>query len=98
MSMSGDPLLFGYYTIGTPYEREADSMRVSCEALGLQHEFVGVETRGSWQRNTQRKPEIVGRFLERYPGRRLAYIDVDAYVICRPDLFWSLECDFAAHL
>lgn len=91
-----DPLFIGYYTRASRYEHEADSIRVSLDALGLAHDFTGIETLGSWQKNTQAKPGVIREFIAKYPGRRLIYVDVDAYVIERPGLFWALDCDFSA--
>lgn len=98
METVNDPLFIGYYTAGTPYESEAASLRASLDGLGLPHDIVGIRDRGTWNRNTHAKAEVIAGFIARYPGRRLAYIDVDAYVISRPDLFWTIDSDFAAHL
>jgi hypothetical protein len=92
-----EPLFVGYFTPG-PYEREAAGLVYSLDALGLKHDIRLVADAGSWQANTSRKPAVLLDFMRRYPLRRLVYLDVDAYVISRPHLFWELDCDFAAHV
>ena len=89
-------LFFGYYTTGTPYEREVITLRASLDALGLPHEFLGVASLGSWQKNTQHKAHVVLDAMKRHDGERLCYIDVDAIVLKRPELLWTLDCDVAA--
>jgi hypothetical protein len=95
--MSKEPIFVGYFTPGA-YEQQAIELVVSLTALGLEYDVVRVDDQGNWQRNTQLKPEVVLQFLQKYDGRRVVYIDVDAYVLHRPDMFWSLDVDFAAHL
>lgn len=89
-------LFIGYYTINTPYEMEAAVLRESLDALGYPHDLLAVNPRGSWQKNTQMKAEIVAGFLEKYPGRRLCYIDVDSIVLGNPVLARTVDADIAA--
>lgn len=86
-----DPLFFGYYTRNTPYEGEYRSLQLYLRQFGLQYEYVGVDSRGSWQANTQMKAEIVTQMLLKHKGRRLVYVDVDSIILSKPDLFWNLQ-------
>lgn len=95
--MPDSPIFIGYYTPG-PYEREAAGLIYSLEALGLEHDIFCLADQGGWQRNTQAKASVVAAKLDEHRGRRVVYLDVDAYVISRPMIFWALSCDFAAHL
>jgi hypothetical protein len=95
--MRDNPVFVAFYTSG-PYEREADGLRYSLDALGLEHDIRKVLSKGSWQRNTQMKAEVMAWFLHDYAGRRVVYTDVDAYVIHRPELFWTTKADFGAHV
>lgn len=93
-----EPLFVGYYTVGTPYENEADSLRVSLDGLGLAHDITGIDNRGDWQKNTQAKSDVLLSFIDKYPNRKLVYVDVDAFVLKKPVLFWDLSCDIACTL
>lgn len=90
------PLVVAYYTKNTPYEDEAKSLRLSLDALKLEHYILGIDNLGSWQKNTQYKPRFLKHCLERYPNRPLLYIDVDAIVIKYPTEIQTLQCDLAA--
>ena len=67
--MTDDPLFVGFFTTGGRYEQAADGLRVSLDALGLDHEFLGIESRGTWDANTRAKAGIVLGFMDRFPGR-----------------------------
>ncbi len=91
-------IFFGYFTKNTPYEREVLILLRSLDALRLHHEFIGIPDRGTWQKNTQAKAEIVCQFLDRYPGKRLCYLDVDAVLLFKPTLLDELEADVGCTL
>lgn len=95
-------LYVGYYTEKTPYEAEAKKLTASLDKFDLEYEIVAVKSRGSWQKNTQMKAEVIRDFIFRFPNRPFVYLDVDAVVEKPPVLFDSLRsrvpvCDIAAH-
>lgn len=90
------PLVIGYYTIDTPYEKEADVLKLSLDALKYRYEIEGVQNLGSWQKNTQHKAEYVARKLIEHPDIPLLYLDVDAIMISPPVILDTLDCDIAA--
>ena len=91
------PLIVGYYTLATPYEQEAKSLRLSIEVMGLEHEILGVPNLGDWQKNTQYKAVFLRERMKAHPGRPLLYIDVDAILIHPPELLARpMGCDIAA--
>lgn len=85
----------GYYTIGTPYEREALVLRESLDALGLSHDIVGVPRFDTWQQATQYKTQVVRAMLNKHK-QRICYIDVDSVVLSKPDLLDVIDADVAA--
>ncbi len=91
-------LYFCFFTRGTPYEDEAKIIKRSFEGIGLRHEIIGIPNRGTWQKNTQAKAEVVQQFCEKYPNQRLVYLDVDAVVLAKPVLFETTTADVAAVL
>ena len=78
------PLVIAYYTVDTPYQHEAESLKVSLEAVGYSYDIRGVPNQGSWQKNTQLKAQFVDHMLAAYTGRPLLYLDVDAIMIKPP--------------
>jgi hypothetical protein len=92
------PLYVGYFTQGTPYEREAAELVVTLDGFGLEHEIVGVPDLGDWTHNCAQKPNVVREAMGKHPDRPIVYLDADARVIRRPELFDALDDrDFAGH-
>ena len=94
--VDGRPLIIGYFTVGTPYQDEAEVLRLSLETVGYSYEICGVPNLGSWQKNTQFKADFVRMMLEKYPGRPMVYLDVDAIMVQSPVLFENIDGDIAA--
>lgn len=92
----GQPLVIAYYTMGTPYEGEAEVLKVSLESVGYSYEVSGVANLGSWQRNTQYKSLFIQNKLLQHSGQALLYLDVDAIVVHPPVLLNHLQGDIAA--
>ena len=90
------PLVIAYYTVGTPYEGEAEVLKASLETVGYSYDIRGVPHQGSWQRNTQLKANFVQHMLQSYPGKPLLYLDVDAVMVQPPVILDGLEADLAA--
>jgi len=90
-----DLMVVGYYTVNTPYEEEAKNLLRSLNKLGLNHDISGVKTLGNWQANTRFKAGFMLDMLIKHPTMRLLYVDCDAVVHKRPDLFKNYKCDIA---
>jgi hypothetical protein len=91
------PIVIAYYTIDTPYEQEAETLRLSLsEYPELQHDIQGVPNLGSWQKNTQYKARFVASMLDKYMGQPLLYLDVDCIILQRPVVVYDLDADIAA--
>ena len=88
-------MVVGYYTVNTPYEKEAQNLLQSLNKLGINHDISGVKTLGSWQANTRFKAGFMLDMLIKHPNHRLLYVDVDAVVHSIPDLFKNYSCDIA---
>lgn len=92
------PRFVAFYTKGSGYEAEARGLVESLRRFSLPHSITAFESRGSWARNTQIKPEFLCAELQ--AGGPLVYLDVDARVLRRPTLFQTLDpaaCDIAVH-
>lgn len=90
------PLVIGFYTENTPYQHEAESLKLSLETHEYEHDILAVPNLGSWQKNTQYKAQVIKGFLEKYPNRELLYLDVDAVMVHPPILLDNIDCDIAA--
>lgn len=92
------PIVVGYYTENTPYENEADVLKLSLEPHGYEHDIEAVPNLGSWQKNTQYKARVILNFLNRYAGKPILYLDVDAIMVSAPVFLDDLEstADIAA--
>jgi hypothetical protein len=89
-------LVIAYYTVDTPYEGEAEVLKLSLESMGYSYLVCGVPNLGSWQKNTQMKAEFISLMLEEMPGQPLLYLDVDAIMVQAPLLLDGLQTDVAA--
>ena len=90
------PLVVAYYTVGTPYEHEAEVLKLSLESIGYSYRVYGVPNLGSWQKNTQYKAEFIKEMLLRFPSQTLLYLDVDAVMVQAPKILDNLKADIAA--
>lgn len=85
------------YSIGTPYEAEAELFRASLERVGVFHDVFGYEDRGGWHANTAFKAEFLRDVRSTWRGP-LLYIDVDAFVHADCSAYFdALDADFGAH-
>jgi len=90
------PLVVAYFTIDTPYEDEAEKLKLSLEAVGYSYLVCGVSNLGSWQKNTQYKAIFIQQMLNRNIGKPILYLDVDAVMVQPPVLLDNLKADIAA--
>jgi len=90
------PLVIAYYTVDTPYEHEAETLKLSLETVGYSYDIRGVPNQGSWQKNTQLKAQFGQHMLDEYDGKPLLYLDVDAIMVTAPVLLDNLTADIAA--
>lgn len=90
------PLVIAYFTAGTPYEAEAETLKLSLESLGYSYLVCGVPNQGSWQKNTQLKARFIQQMLGEMPDQPLLYLDVDAVMVQPPVLLDDMEADIAA--
>lgn len=83
------PLIVSFYTKGTLYEKEAETLKNSLDKLGLEYEIVEMPNLGSWQKNCCMKPKFLLDKLEEHK-RPLIWTDVDSVVLKNPEIL--LEC------
>ena len=83
----------GYYTINTPYAIEAAKLKASLEELNLEHDIVGIKNLGNWESNTKMKPKVIKDMLDKYPDYSIVYVDSDAIIRSKPELFYNIKED-----
>lgn len=88
-------LFVSFYT--PPYAAEAEGLIQSLGRWNLNHEIVAVADRGSWVKNCAYKASFIRDMMLKHECRPLVWLDADARVMRRPDLFDSLTCDLACH-
>lgn len=90
-------MLVSYYTLGTGYEEEVKNLIASCEKWGIQHDIVGIDSKGAWDQNCCYKPRFLLEKLEEHQCP-LFWVDADAVVLQKPTLFDTLTCDIALRI
>jgi len=91
-------LVVSYYTIGTPYEHEADLLRGSLHAFKYEHSIVARPNTGSWVSNTCTKADVI---LKAWETSKLPIVWLDADSIVQKPLTLlethaNLRTDFGA--
>lgn len=80
------------------YEQVAERLRADLESFGLAHEVVRVEDKGSWSANVRAKPRFIRDALSRHQDYdAVVWLDADARVLERPELFITIKEDIALH-
>ena len=92
------PIYISAYTKGTRYEAEVKYLVSSLEKLGLEYHLFPYNDTGSWELNCQKKANLIKAALCSFK-RPVVWIDADAIVVKKPDLFdiLSADVDIAYH-
>ena len=86
-----------YYTVNTPYEKEAAELAASLDQFGLRYKSYPVRSKGNWLDNVCLKSGIILQAWNDFK-EPLVYLDADARVVQKPKLFDSLTCDLGVHI
>lgn len=98
------PLYVSFFT--EKYRASAAELVATLDAFELEHEVRFLDADPDWVANVQRKPAYILQALLQHPGRPIVWLDADARVRKRPELFDAWACDltrkrvapdFAAH-
>lgn len=92
------PLYIAFHT-GGDYERHAQELIETLDRFGLRHTVWQLPDAGSWTRCCALKSLFVKQSMELYPGSPLVYLDADARVRRKPQLFDRIapDVDFGCH-
>jgi len=89
-----DIIFCSMFTVDTPYEQEVQILKKSLDKFGIKHELVGIESRGSWEKNTQVKPFVIKAIMEKY-DMDVVWIDADAELLKMPTFFDKVKADIS---
>jgi hypothetical protein len=90
-------IIVSFYTFRTPYEKEVINLMDSCGRYRIQADIVGVESKGSWQKNCALKPSFILSKLRQWQ-RPLLWVDADAVFKQRPDFTDFASCDISVRM
>jgi len=85
-----------YYTRNTGYEAEAKHLIESLERFNLPYEIEVIDSLGSWRKNTQYKAIFIRKMMAKH-DENVVFLDADSVVRKYPELFDTIEADFAVH-
>lgn len=93
-----DYIVVGYYTKNTIYANEASKLIESLLKYSVPNDIIGIDDQGSWFANTNFKPTFLLKMSAKYPDKPIIYVDCDATFRAYPELFDTLNCDFAVYV
>ena len=91
-----DIVYVSMFTADTPYEEEVKVLKASLDKFGLPYEIVGLRHQGSWEKNTQMKPQVLKSVMDKYK-KDVIWIDADAEILAMPEFFYTVDCDISFH-
>ena len=80
-------VFISFYTINTPYEKYLEPFKNSLEKFKLPYLIEGIESHGSWSKNTSYKSKYISDKLSEFKGRSIIWLDIDCTVNEEPILF-----------
>jgi len=90
-------IAFAYHTPDQLYRHYAGQLAESLRRFHVESDIEEIKPRESWVRNCAEKPLAILRALDRHPLTDIAYLDADAQLWARPDLFDTVTGDLAVH-
>jgi len=85
------PVYVSFYT--PDYEDCAIDLMMSLETFGLSSDVQAFKDLGTWLKNCAAKPKYIWQMMSKHEGHPIVWIDADAVVRRRPELFDSMEAD-----
>lgn len=85
--------IVSFFTIGTPYEKEIGNLVDSLVRLSIPHDIRGIDSLGSWDKNTKHKPAFIKQMMDAHPQDAIVWLDADAVVLRPPTIFNEIDTD-----
>lgn len=84
-NIAGSFVVCAFYTEG--YSNEIEQLKVSLSGLNIDFYVKKYDSRGYWEANTRIKPEFLLECLDKFKNTAVVYVDADAVVRKRLELF-----------
>lgn len=91
-----DPLFITMHT-DERYERLAARLCKSAEKFSIEVKAIKRPHLARWADNLFQKAEVIRENMDVDGKRDLVWLDADAWLERKPDLFWKIDADFAAY-
>lgn len=92
------PIFVNFYTGDNGYGEYCDKLIKSLKKFNLPYYVVEINSNGDkWTKICQQKPYILLKVLNEYPNKNVVWVDADAIIEKKPDLFISINKTFAVH-
>jgi len=89
------PLIVSFYT--DAYAPLAKQLEGCARRWGLDCDIRHIQSRGSWQQNTQYKAQFILEMMQGHPDRDILWLDADAAILAYPVLFDDFAGDVGVH-
>lgn len=92
------PIFVNFYTGDNGYGKYADKMIISLNKFNLPYYIFEINSLGNkWEKICQQKPYIILKVLNEYKNNNVVWIDADAIIEKKPELFMNINKSFAVH-
>lgn len=91
------PTVISFYTIGTPYQTEAQNLIESCKKFEIDYDIEGVESFGCWELNCAYKAFFIYKKLMECK-KPLLWVDADGVFVSKPNWIEVFNFDFAVRM
>lgn len=92
-----NPIIISFYILDTPYEKEVKKLIDSCNEFGIEADIVGIDSKGSWEKNCAQKPVFIIEKLKQWK-RPVLWVDADAIFKQPSDFNEFHACDVAVRM
>jgi hypothetical protein len=94
----GKFVVVSFFTKDNGYENDGWKLMDSLKALKVDYYVEAINSLGDWMRNAHYTHEFIRAMLEKFLDRPIVWTDADSVLRRYPDLFDTIDCDFAAHV
>jgi hypothetical protein len=91
------PIVISFYTLGTPYEQEVKKLIHSCSEQEIEADIVGIDSKGSWEKNCAQKPFFILEKVNQW-NRPVLWVDADAVFKQQTDFSEMSTCDVSVRM
>ncbi len=90
------PLVVSFYTDDPYYSNEVLGLKRTCQQFDMEYDIECLPSSGSWTANCAMKGPFLKRKMQQH-NRPLLWLDADALVLQKPEMFDGFLYEFAAY-